>query len=321
MFSKQKFDFALLVLLSALLPISRCAFASEEVLVTDAPVRKDNIQLGMMTNYRDTSGSFDPYGTYGAYPEGSSVWSVIQIYSIGYRFESPLEVGLTFANRYSESTFPTGSSQSKSFGSPSLSARYHVAINRETHLIFHSGFSTPFKFSNRRTAGDPSASMSSDGDLSAPVGAPMGGYTLRAGMGVSTTLRSVPMRFSVDANIMHAFSSTQPVMDGPNDGLTQTVQRGNQYSLSEGVGYSLSRHWLVSGGVRQAWSSNTYTDGEEMLGTASRLFSTDVGLTYVALVDWRVTASYDTQWPFYSFIVNQPYAPSVSMGLTYTGLY
>jgi hypothetical protein len=318
MYSKLRFNFGLCIAVA--LASSICALADEEVSVTDAPVRRDNIQLTIMTNYRQTQGSFDPYGTYNAYPAGSDAWSAIQVYSVSYRFDSPFELGLSFASRRSESTFPTGSSESTAFGSPSISGRYHLAVNRETHVIFHGAFGTPFKMSSHEIGGDPTASMSADGDLSAPVGAPMGGYTLRGGAGISRSFRAIPIHISFDANVTYSFQSTGPVMDGPDDGLTQTVHRGNQYSLNEGAGYSLSRYWMLSGSLMQAWSADTVTDDQDMQGTASRLMSTSLGLTYLAKEDWRLTASYNTQWPFYAYIVNQPYAPSMTVGFTYTGI-
>jgi hypothetical protein len=319
MYSKSKFNLTRILFLGLWLTAS-CAYAEEVVDVTEAPILKEEIQLSMMTNYRETNGSFDPYGTYSAYPTGSSVWSTIQVYNLSYRFEGPFEVGMSFATRYSQSTFPTGYQQSQSFGSPSVNGRYHIALDRQTHLIFHAGFGMPYKFSSRKSSGDPSASMNTDGDLSAPVGAPMGGFNARLGTGISKSFRSLPIRLSADATFTHPFSSTAEINDGPQDFLTQSVQRGNQFSLSEGAGYSLSRFWLVSVGFRQAMSTDSYTDGEDMTGTASRLMATNFGITYMAKKDWRVTASYDTEYPFYSYVVNQPYAPSVSVGLSYTGL-
>jgi hypothetical protein len=319
MFTKLKFNLAKGLIFAAFLTIFS-AHAEEVVDVTEAPILKSQIQLSMMTNYRQTNGSFDPYGTYTAYPDGSSVWNAMQIYNVSYRFESPFEVGLSFSTRYSQSTFPTGYQQSQSFGSPSVNGRYHIALDHTTHLIFHVGVGTPFKFNDRKSTGDPSASMNQDGDLSAPVGAPMGGYNIRLGTGISKSFRRLPIRLSLDATVTHPFPSTTNINDGPQDGLTENNQRGNQYSLSEGIGYTLTKHWLVSGGFRQAMSSDTYTDGEDMQGTASRLLSTNFGLTYESQKDWRVTASYETEYPFYSYVVNQSYAPSITVGLSYTGL-
>jgi outer membrane receptor protein involved in Fe transport len=145
------------------------------------------------------------------------------------------------------------------------------------------------------------------------------GASLRVGVGASRTISK--FRFALDVTGTHPFASTGIPQDAP-PGFTQEVtsQAGDRISLSEGVSYLLSREWSLNTGLRQYWSGQSQRNGAGVDGTRGRAFTASVGASYLPGPDWRLNASYETQWPFYAYAVSLPYAPAVSIGMSYVGI-
>jgi hypothetical protein len=279
--------------------------------VVNAPVQINNYDLGFSSSVRVPQGGFDAQGNYVAYPAGSSSWSDTTNLNGSYRFSQQWEGGLTLPIRESRTFFPTGSTTSTSINVPQLFGRYHLGT--PAHLVLHGGLSLPYRYRYSQTNGNPSASLPEDsGDAST-----LSGSAVRFGIGGSHSINR--FRFAADVSMTAPFAADSNMSDAPPGTPTVPVRKGDQILLSEGLAYTISPQWNVNGGLRQIWQGDTYSNGQDVTGTASRVFSTSLGASYLPDFTWRWTASFDTQYPFYSYAVNQPYAPSVSIGLTYSG--
>src|SRR6478609_9544178 len=64
------------VFASAFAGMTSDARAAEEVNVTDTPPPAGQYDLSLRNSLRATQGSFDPYGVYHGYPDGSKAWGL-----------------------------------------------------------------------------------------------------------------------------------------------------------------------------------------------------------------------------------------------------
>lgn len=291
----------------------------EGVSVTDAATHVNNLQFNYITSYRAMEGKFDPYGYYSAYPDGSTAWSWMNVFSASYRLSQHFEVGGSFSVSDMRLSVPTGSMSATSLGHPLLNGRYHTPVlNGWAHAIAHLGLSMPYGIRNMQQTGNPSAALpSSDDDLSAGG---LSGWGLRAGVGISKSLKGLPLRVALDLAGSYPFPSTSGMNDAPAGTDPVTVLRGKTVSLSEGLSYILGPRWTVNGGLQQSWTGDTYADSEDVTGTAGRSFSSSLGASYIPSTAWRLNAGFSTPWPFYSYCVNTSYSPAISLGMSYTGL-
>ena len=298
------------------LGISGVAFAAgadDEVSVTDAIVTDHHYQFGISSSARAMQGSFDAYGNYQPFAPGSTAVTYTTILTSSYRLSQLFEVGMGLPLRRSSETFPTGTMTSWGLNSPSVNVRAH--LGGWPHVTVHVSGSGPWKYSSRTSSGDPGASMPDDlGDGF------VSGASLSAGVGVSRTFS--PFRVAMDVTGTHPFASTSTPQDAPA-GFTVadvTSQSGDRLGFSEGLSYLLSKSWTINAGLRQYWSGPTSVNGLIDGTSRGRSFSTSLGMSYIPNTDWRINASYETQYPFYAYAVNLPYAPAVSLGLMYVGI-
>jgi len=164
--------------------------------------------------------------------------------------------------------------------------------------------------------------MSSLSDNSSSDGSAIGGgYSLRVGVGASHSLSSsLPLRLALDFTTIFPFAQTLEAGRSPEVTSNTIRQRGREMMLSEGLSYRLSRSWTVDGGLKQLWGGENCEDGVVELGTASRSFTSSIGVSYLPSRFWRLTGNYATSFPFYSYAANQAYAPSVMLAAAYAGL-
>lgn len=299
-------------LLALLISTAALADVGAEVSVTDEPVKVSNYDFGLMNSLRAAQGTFDPYtGAYVPYPAGSSSWSNMTSLNGTYRFSKEWELGLSLPIFESRTIFPTGSITSTSVSIPQLLARYHFGT--EAHLVGHVGLSLPYKYRYSNIQGEPSASLPEDsGDA-----ATLSGFAVRTGLGASHSIKR--FRFAFDASVTTAIPTDANLDDAPVGTPNSETWKGEQFLLNEGLAYTLSPEWLVNGGLQQIWQCSSRAAGAIVDGSAGRLFSTSLGVGYTPVGDWRWIASVSTPYPFYAYAVNQAYAPSVSVGVTYTG--
>lgn len=286
--------------------------ADEEVSVTDAIVADHHYQLGLSSSVRAMQGSFDAFGAYHAFPDGSAAVNTSWNIAGSYRLSRLIELGTSVPLRISRMTFPTGNSTTASINSPGMDARIHVG--GWPHLVVHVGGSLPWKYHSMTSAGDPGASMPDDlGD------GMVFGASMRVGAGVSRSFGR--FRVAMDSTETHPFASTGVPSDAP-PGYTQqiTTQGGDRISFSEGVSYLVTQKWSVNGGFRQYWSGPSYASGLVQADTRTRSFSTNLGVSYLPGPNWRVNGGFETQYPFYAYAVGIPYAPAVSLGMSYVGI-
>jgi hypothetical protein len=305
---RRKFlHIAILSLVAADASLAFCA--EETVSVADEPLRTNHYEFSLSNSVRAMQGSFDPYGAYHAYPEGTEAWSLMTRFGVSYRFSKKWAAGFSLPVRQNQMQTSTGSSSSTSVGGMNFSIKYH--LGGWAHPVIHVGGGPPWAYRHRTMEGDPRAAITEDSNDGM-----MGGASIHVGAGISRTFRW--LRAALDSTIMLPFASTQTNTDGTAGSVS--VRRGNRLQLSEGLAYVGGRGWSINGSLRQMWSGLTSADGVDVMGTRSRAFSTSVGASYAPSKNWRLRAGYDTQFPFYAYAVNSSYSPSVTLGMTYVGI-
>jgi hypothetical protein len=286
------------------------AFAAEEVSVTDEPLHLNSYQINFSNSLRAQQGGFDQFGAYHSYPAGSDAWSYTSNIGGSYRLSQKWEVDASASFRKSESTFPTGDKNSFSYGSPTFDVKYHLGL--WPHLVIYAGASPGWVYGKNHTDGNPTASLYDDfGDGN------FMGAAANAGIGASRSIHR--FRIAFNAGTIVPFTTRMYPTDPPN-APSYVMRAGNRYQLSEGLGYTLSDQWGLNGGFKQMWGMDSSVEGTSTANTAGRLFTTNFGATYNSSPQWRWMASFETSYPFYSYIVNQSYAPAVSLGVTYAGI-
>ena len=289
------------------------AWAIDEVEVTDIPVKLNHFQFGESTSYRMNVGRFDPYGYYTPLPAGSSSIAISESFKTSYRFSKEFEAGMTIPIRRTDLTVPTGSIESTTIGSASFETRYHLSVD-STHISIHAGFTTPWSTTSTTTTGNPSASQSdSTGDPSFVTSA-------SARLGIGATHNFSDFRAAIDITGTHLFASDQVPSDAPPGTASLSIQKGNRIQVTEGLAYKLSKQWSVSTGMQQMWSGDTYANGIDEIGTATRTFSTTEGVEFAASEDWHLALTYSNLWPFYDYAANSPYGPSISLSVSFMNL-
>lgn len=297
----------------------RLGYCIQEVSVTDAPIPSNHWELSVISSYRDSQGKFDPYGNYSNYTDGSKVWSWMNMFNVGYRITNKWEVSMTVSERQSRSTYPSGSMHGDSFGNPSLEGRYHWTIPQVAHLMFYGGVSIPESFSVNHINGDPSKdSLSADG----LDGGMINGWGVRLGAGAFRVIEPIRLRVAIDAGVTVPFAQSVVPQDAPDGTPSVVMGKSKIYSLREGVAYPMIwvRGLALNAGLSQQWEGDSTVNGNDIQTTASRSFGTSYGVSYSSRDLWRVSAAYQTPWPFYSYLANQPYSPSISVGMSYSGL-
>jgi hypothetical protein len=287
------------------------SYAVEEVSVTDEPVVVGHYQFNLGTAVRAVQGTFDPYGQYEAYPDGSKAVAVMTNLGASYRFSKKWEGSISGNIMDSDSTFPTGTMQSTSVSGPLTDVRYHLGY--WPHLIIHVGVSPGWHYSSRNSTGNPTASLPDtfgDGTYN--------GAAAHLGVGGARSIGR--FRLAFDFNSIIPFASSRVPSDAPTDSAPVSVRTGDQLVLSQGLAYNLSRKWMLSSSIQEDWGASSTQDGVDVPDTKSRFFSTNLGVSYTPDETWRWLATYSTSYPFYNYAVNGSYAPAVILGMTYAGI-
>jgi hypothetical protein len=294
-----------------LLLFSVSAHAVEEVSVTDEPVVVGHYQFNAGTAVRAVQGTFDPYGQYAAYPDGSKAVSVMTNLGGSYRFTKRGEASISANISNSNSDFPTGSMESTSVSGPLTDVRYHLGL--WPHLIIHVGVSPGLHAGTRSETGNPTASLPDNfGDGT------YNGAATHVGIGGARSVGR--FRFAFDVNTIIPFATSRVLSDMATNSTPVSMRTGDQFLLSQGLAYNFNRKWSLNGSIREDWGASSTQDGEDTPNTKSRLFSSSLGASYAPDETWRWLVTYSTSYPFYNYAVNESYAPSVMLGLTYAGI-
>ncbi len=299
-----------ITLLLSLLLLPFVARAADEVSVLDPKLESSHYEISLMSGYKQVQGSFDPYGVYGTLPSGSQAWALMEVLGVSYRFSETWEGTLSLPYRHSEMYLPSGSSNSTSVGGTTIGSRYH--LGGPAHVVIHGSVGTPWRSSDRSSVGDPGASLPPDSN---------DGYTsgTSVSLGVGGSQAMGDFRFALDLSDTYSLPTDQTLSDAPNGTPAVTLQNGNRLGLSEGLSYRLNELWRLNGGLRQSWTADQNANGKDVAGSASRVFSTSAGISYLPSPAWRVAVNYETLYPFYAYAANQSYGPGISLLLIYVG--
>jgi hypothetical protein len=281
-----------------------------EVDVTEPRVSAGTYELEFGSSLRAIQGSFDPYGNYSPYPNGTTAWSEVSTFGGAYRFSELFEMAMTLPFRHSVLSFPTGTITSNSIGGPLFVAKLHVG--GWPHLVVHAGVSTPWRYKSSSVVGNPSASLPDDFDDSFPSGT-----SIPVGAGVSRSFDG--FKFAFDLTYTYLLPQTQDLSDAPPGYPEVQVKSGARWGLSEGLAYELSHEWMINAGLRQMWLADSQVNGTEISNTAGRVFSTSLGISYSLDKIWRYTLRGDTLFPFYAYADNETYGPGISLQISFLG--
>ena len=214
--------------------------------------------------------------------------------------------------RDSDQSLPTGTSDSKSIGGPSLSVHYRIDL--PLHPTLNAGISLPWRLSWKQVDGQPNASLPQDfSDSSSPTGGSIPfGATIHPQIG--------PFDFQLEATYTYFFPSDQEITDAPPGYPQATIKPGDKIKFTEEMSYPLTPNWKIGGGFEQTWGDNVQIDGVENLGTASRAVDTILGLDYRIDQQWNMGLKFTTPFPFEQFMVNQTFGSGVTLSVTLSDL-
>lgn len=287
------------------------ASADMDVDVTEPKIDTGHYELEITTALKSIQGTFNPYGEYYSFPDGTQAWNWLTTLGGSYRFNPYFEASASVPIRQSSMNFPTGSINSTSIGGALVGGKLH--LGGWPHLVLHAGISTPFRYSSTTTTGDPSASAPADfGDSYTS------GLSFPVGMGVSHAFGR--FRFAIDASYTIMMASEDNLSDAPPGTPPVSVQPGNRFKFTEGMSFNIDSHWYLNAGSQQMISGDTYADGVDIPGTAGGVMSMSFGATYSPNPTWRYTASVQTLLPYYVLDANQSYGPGISLSISFLGM-
>ena len=196
-------------------------------------------------------------------------------------------------------------------GDPAVEARY-LLWEDLNFLTFHPEISL---YGGARVPVGRSVHHSHD-----PYGADItgdGSTTIHAGLSTSKLYR--PIKLSLDGAFFYPVSKHVTHMRNEAVDSPYELKPGNRIQTTESIAY-LFNGWSSTLGLKQLWQFKTSVDGQDSQGSAARLFTTQVGLNYFYADFWSLGTSYETTFPFYRYEVNQPYAQTVALSITYSAL-
>ncbi|MBI3016645.1 MAG: hypothetical protein HYY62_01390, partial [Deltaproteobacteria bacterium] len=127
-----------------------------------------------------------------------------------------------------------------------------------------------------------------------------------------------PFKLTWDGSFFYPFSKTITQQSGKPI-TSYALKNGDQFQMSESVAYLLNEHMTGTLGLKQLWQLQNATDGTKVLGSAGRLFSTLVGLSYTLNTSWGFSLSHESSFPFYRYLINQPQTETFLVAGSYNG--
>lgn len=299
-----------LTLTRATLAASCCAGGGGQTLCV-LPAEQ-GYQVGLSNTVRSVRGDFDPYGDYSSFPAGTSTSQIVTVFGGAYRVNDDWQLGLSVPFTTSLQTMAEVTHRASASGDPALEGRYLLwedlaFLTFRPQLAFYGGLRVPFGTSIYTTR-DPMA-LDAVGD---------GVMTLHAGVNAAKLFR--PVKWSMDAAVFYPRLHTVDKMRGEAVALPYTFKLGNRLQLAESANYLINQEWSATMGFKQVWTAHSLVGGVESEGSAQRLFTTATSVNYFYDNAWSVGLSYETEFPFYRYEVNQPYAHSVALAITYGGI-
>lgn len=269
---------------------------------------EQSFQLGLANTFKTIGGHFDPYGNYSANTDGSSSTLMTSTLGGAYRLNDDWQSSVSIPFIHSEQSLSGKQSSQTSIGDPALEARYTLwedlnFLKYRPQLSLYGGMRFPL---------GPSVYDSTDID---PPGD--GTFTAHAGFNASKLYRPVQLTF--DTSFFYPFEKNVSEMRGSAVSSPYRLKPGNRIQLVESATYLFSQRWSAAGALKQLWKFESSMNGQNLQGSAGRLFTSALSVSYFHNSSWSFSAAYETPFPFYSYAANEPYSQTVTVSALYGG--
>ena len=269
-----------------------------------------HVQLATTTSYRLSNGRFDPYGRYIEYSSSAAYRSFVTLWGAAYRLSENWQLGVSLPIIYNDYSIATVERSATSLSDPIGEIRYDIwddlaFLKYRPSLSLYSGLRLPLGKSLYDSSDPLDADVTSDGMITSHIGA---------------TLSKLyhPLKLSWDGSFFYPFSKTIAKNSGKPI-ASYVLKNGNKIQMSESVSYLLNEHITGTLSLKQMWQLQSKIDGQTVLGSAGRLFSTLIGLGYTLNTSWGFSLSHENSFPFYRYLVNQPQTETFLVAGTYNG--
>ncbi len=272
---------------------------------------EQSYQLGASSAYRSIEGRFDPYGQYTANKEGDRIRSIVTVLGAAYRLNHDWQLGLSVPITSNQQSFSGKNHGATSLGDPAFEARYTFLedlsfLTFRPGLTFYGGVRLPVGKSIYNSTDPYNADAVGDG-------------TTTFHMGLNASKIYSPIKLTFDSAFFYPFSKKVTEMRGDPVSSPYPLKSGNKVQLLESAGYLVNEHWSGTLGVKQLWIFESSLNSEPVLGSAGRLFSSLITLNYFHNASLGLGLTYETAFPFYHYLANQPYVQQISLAATYGG--
>jgi len=267
-------------------------------------------QLATATSYRLTQGRFDPYGRYVSEAPSTSYRSWVTLWGGARRLSEKWQAGFTLPLVYNKYSISTVERALVSLGDPAGELRYLLwedlgFLKYRPSLSLYSGLRFPLGKSIYDSSNPLGADITSDGSITPHLGAAM-----------SKIYR--PFKLAWDSSFFYPFSKTIAQLHGKLIS-SYVLKNGNRFQMVESISYLFNEHLTGTLSLKQLWQMQSFTDGENLLGSAARLFSTLVSASYTLNTSWGLSLSHENSFPFYRYLVNQPKTETFLIAGIYNG--
>ncbi|MEK6704176.1 MAG: hypothetical protein AABZ06_00135 [Bdellovibrionota bacterium] len=268
-------------------------------------------QLGVSSSYKETLGHFDPYGDYASNPAGTIFRTFLTVFGAAYRVSEDWQAGVSLPVVTNQQHFTGKDLSATGVGDPSVEARYTLwedlsFLKYRPKLSFYGGLRLPFGKSAYDSPDIYGTNVVGDG-------------TFTAHLGVNASKIYDPLKISLDSSFFYPFEKSISKMRGVELSSPFLLRGGNRFQLIENATYLAGSHWSGSIGLKQQWILQSSLNGGVVDGSAARLFSTIAGINYFYNASWMFGVNYETPFPFYRYLANQPYSQMLAFSIIYGG--
>lgn len=311
---RRSFNFIIMMAVAAAwtskAPASSCCAGGGGQSICVLPYEQ-RYQIGVTSTYRFIEGEFDPYGNYTRNAEGYSFRQITTVVGGAYRLGEDWQAGLSVPVITNQQTISGNSRSATALGDPAIEARYTLFedlafLRFRPQITFYGGVRLPLGNSIYDSRDPYSLDVVGDGTT-----------TFHAGINASKLYR--PVKFTLDSTFFYPTERTVNRMRGAVVPSPYQLRTGNRFQFVESVTDLLNSRWSGVLGLRQLWVSQSSINGNAGEGSAQRLFSSLAAVNYFLENSWAFALNYETAFPFFRYLANQPNAQSVALAMTYGG--